>query len=271
MRLISWKVNGLRACALVLVISLLSCTESKRTLAPELSNTIVNLQGDTVHMVAMVGRNFHYAIEADAEGIIQRKGKWERIGPNTFSGNIILWVCDEIVEMDESSLIVKVVFDGKNFNTGVPKREDYFISYEDGRIASVRSVTYEDGIETTSSDARFTWAHGNLVEIAREGTVTKYSYSKKKNPLKTFYTQYAFPIFGRSVLWGEFGYLGLGTENLPIVERTYQGSGDEAVDESQLINTKRINVELDETGLCRTLTYKNEGERAERVEYKYSE
>jgi hypothetical protein len=48
-------------------------------------------------------------------------------------------------------------------------------------------------------------------------------------------------------------------------------SGDEEGDESQLINTKRINVELDETGLCRTLTYKNEGERAERVEYKYSE
>ena len=90
---------------MVLVISLLSCTESKRTLAPELSNTIVNLQGDTVHMVAMVGRNFHYAIEADAEGIIQKKGKWERIAPNTFSGNIILWVCDEIVKMDESGLI----------------------------------------------------------------------------------------------------------------------------------------------------------------------
>jgi hypothetical protein len=44
-------------------------------------------------------------IEADAEGIIQKKGKWERIGPNTFSGNIILWVCDEIVKMDESGLI----------------------------------------------------------------------------------------------------------------------------------------------------------------------
>ena len=108
--------------------------------------------------------------------------------------------------------------------------------------------------------------------MVREGTVNeiiRYSYSKKKNPLKTFFTQYAFSLIGYNCVWGEFGYYGQGTENLPIVERHYQYDGEKKDGEPQLVSTKKINIELDENGLCRVLTYKREGERAVKVNYIY--
>ena len=144
-------------------------------------------------------------------------------------------------------------------------------SYEDDRVATVNYVEFEDGKETASYVAHYTWAHGNLIEVVREGSVNeiiRYSYSKKKNPLKTFFTRDAFSLVDYSGdLWGEFGYYGLGTENLPIVERHYRYDGKD--EEPQLVSTKKINIELNENGLCRVLTYKREGERAVKVSYKY--
>ncbi len=258
-------------CALVLIFVSQACSESKRQLAPELSNTIVDLKGDTMHLTTFSQRDNDYVIKANANGVVTKKGKWERTGTNKFSGNIFLWECDEIIELDESNRICKLVYDGKFFHTGMPKREEYVISYEDDRIATVNCVVYEDGKETDSYVSHFTWAHGNLMEVVREGSfneIYKYSYSKKKNPLKTFFTLYAFSLIGYNCVWGEFGYYGLGTENLPIVERYYQYAGKD--DEPQLISTKKINIELDETGLCRTVIRKPEGERAEKVVYKYN-
>ena len=258
---------------MTLIITLFSCSEERRTLAPELSNTIVDLKGDTVHLTVFSQSDYDYVIEANANGVITKKGRWERIDTNRFSGNRLLWECDEIIELDESNRICKLVYDGKFAHTGVAKREEYVISYEDDRIASVNYVEFEDGKEIASYVSHFTWAHGNLIEVAREGSVNeiiRYSYSKKKNPLKTFFTLYAFSLIGYNCVWGEFGYYGLGTENLPIVERLYQYDGDKKDGEPQLVSTKKINIELDENGLCRVLTYKREGERAVKVSYKYN-
>lgn len=255
---------------ITLIITLFSCSEKRRTLAPELSNTIVDLKGDTVHLTVLSQSDDDYVIEANANGVITKKGRWERTGTNKFSGNILLWVCDEIIELDESNRICKLVYDGKFAHTGVPKREEYVISYEDDRIATVNFVEYEDGKEIASYVAHYTWVHGNLTEVVREGSVNeiiKYSYSKKKNPLKTFFTLYAFSLIGYNCVWGEFGYYGLGTENLPIVERHYRYDGKD--EEPQLVSTKKINIELNENGLCRVLTYKREGERAVKVSYIY--
>ena len=258
--------------AMSLIISMFSCSEERRMLAPELSNTIVDLNGDTVHLVTLSESDYDYVIDADANGVVTEKNKkWKRVGTNRFSGNILLWLCDEIIELDESNRICKLTYDGKYFNTGMPKREEYVISYEDDRVATVNYVEFEDGKETASYVAHYTWAHGNLIEVVREGSVNeiiRYSYSKKKNPLKIFFTRDAFSLVDYSGnLWGEFGYYGLGTENLPIVERLYQYDGKDG--EPQLVSTKKINIELDENGLCRVLTYKAEGERAEKVTYKY--
>ena len=276
--------------AIVLMCLFLACSEEKPLLAPELSNTIVDLRGDTLHITSLSERDYAYIIEANAEGVITKAGKWERIGVNRFSGNIILWVCDQIYDLDESNRIAKSVFDGKIINTGLPKRTEYAFTYDDNRLSSVKSTTFENGVETSSYESHFTWADGNLLEMVRETTfvssdndgqddgqptrytfkeVYKYSYSKKENPLNIFFTMYAFSICEYYKIWGEFGYYGMGTKNLPVAERVYQVNEDEKGEHLQLISTKKINIELRPNGTCQSLTYQPDDEKAHKVTYIY--
>ena len=64
---------------ITLMITLFSCSEMRRTLAPELSNTIVDLNGDTVHLVTLSESDYDYVIDADANGVVTEKNKkWKK-------------------------------------------------------------------------------------------------------------------------------------------------------------------------------------------------
>ena len=252
----------------MIVCAFQSCKEETRWLAPEISFVVINQKGDTLHLTDLGNSNYGFStIQLDADGKVEVFGKFSRTGKNQYSGNILTWCCDLKCELDDANRISRYVAEGMVYSTGINRREECVFHYDDGRLASVNCFVYENGEKSSESETILKWSNGNLVEMIRDGNIYKYSYSKRENPLQTFYTLFGINIMDNFRVFGEFGYYGLGTKYLPIRERVYYEDCDDG--ELQLVSTKKIDVELDDAGVCQSLTFKVDDEKAEKILYKY--